>query len=211
MNEVRQAFLDAAAVASTLLEDPQVDARWDDAGASEGMTVGGIATHLVSSGIESLQNFLEAPEPQPSGRLLAPGRYFSGQSLDLAHEDHRSIRDGANAGSQAGSDEIRHRALTAISILTTQLAAASDDRLILVLGRFTMTLDDFTITRLVELLAHSDDLATSLGQVYDPPPQALSIALTCLTDVARRRHGDLAVLRTVARGGRVSEPVFPVF
>jgi hypothetical protein len=175
------------------------------------MSIGGIATHLVQSGIESLQNFLEAPEPEPSGRLLAPGRYFSGQSLNLDHEDHRSIRDGANAGSQRGSDEIRRRAATAISTLTTQLATASDDRLILVLGRFTMTLDDFTITRLVELLAHSDDLATSLNEAYDPPPQALTMVLGCLTDVARRRHGDRAVLRAVARGGRVSEPVFPVF
>lgn len=211
MNEVRQAFVDAATAASTLLDHPQVDARWDDAGASEGMTVGGIATHLISSGIDSLQNFLEAPEPQPSGRLLAPGRYFSGQSLDLAHEDHRSIRDSANAASQVGLDELRHRAVTSISTLTTQLATESDDRLILVLGRFTMTLDDFTITRLVELLAHSDDLATSLNVIYEPPQEALTIVLACLTDVARRRHGDLAVLRTVARGGRASEPVFPVF
>jgi Mycothiol maleylpyruvate isomerase N-terminal domain len=211
MNEVRQAFLDAATAASTLLDHPQVGTQWDDPGASEGMTVGGIAAHLVQSGIESLQNFLEAPEPQPSGRLLAPGRYFSGQSLDLEHDDHRSIRDSANAASQVGLDELRHRAATAISTLTTELTAASDDRLVLVLGRFTMTLDDLTITRLVELLAHSDDLASSLGINYDPPQQALTIVLACLTDVARRRHGDLAVLRTVARGGRVSEPVFPVF
>ena len=211
MNEVRQAFLDSAAAAASLLEYPEVGARWDDAGASEGMTVGAIATHLIQSGIESLQNFLEAPEPEPSGRLLAPGRYFSGQSLDLTHQDHRSIRDSANTASQVGLEEVRRRAATSIATLTTQLAAESDDRLILVLGRFTMTLNDFTITRLVELLAHGDDLATSLGVMYEPPPQALTIVLACLTDVARRRHGDLAVLRTVARGARASDPVFPVF
>lgn len=211
MNEVRQAFLDAATAGSMLLDHPQLGALWDEPGASEGMTVGGIATHLVQSGMESLQNFLEAPAPQPSGRLLAPGRYFSGQSLDLEHEDHRTIRDSANTAAQVGLDEVRHRVVTVISTLTTRLAAESDDRLVLVLGRFTMTLNDLTVTRLVEVLAHSDDLATSLDVVYEPPPVALTIVLDCLTDVARRRHGDRAVLRTVARGGRVSQPVFPVF
>ena len=33
----------------------------------------------------------------------------------------------------------------------------------------------------------------------------------CLTDVARRRHGDLAVLRTLARRERSIDGVFPVF
>ena len=176
-----------------------------------GLTVGGVATHLVQSGLESLVGFLEAPEPEPSGRLLAPGRFFSGQSLDLGHPDHLSIRDGANTGSQAGPDEMRRRAATAIAALASTLPGLSGDRLVLVLGRFTMTLDAVIITRLVELLAHSDDLASSLGVTYEPPPQALTVVLPCLTDVARRRHGDLAVLRAITRGGRAREPVFPVF
>jgi len=41
------------------------------------------------------------------------------------------------------------------------------------------------------------------------PPEAVSLVVSCLTDVARRRHGDLAVLRTLAR--RDTEGVSPVF
>jgi hypothetical protein len=211
MNAVRQAFLDASTAATVLLDHPQIEARWDDAGASEGMTVGAIAGHLVQSGIEMLAVCLEAPEPERSSRLLAPGRYFSGQSRDLEHDDHRAIRDSANANSQIGPVETRRRASAAISALATELPAMSDDRQVLVLGRFTMMLDDLVITRLIEVLAHSDDLATSLGVLYEPPAAALSAALPCLLDVARRRHGDLAVLRTITRGGRASEQVFPVF
>jgi hypothetical protein len=211
VNDVQQAFLDAAAAACELLDDPQLAPRWDEPGASAGLTVGGIATHLVQSGLESFVVFLEAPEPEPSGRLLAPARYFSGQSLDLEHPDHLAIRDGANAGSQVGPDAVRSRAAAAVSTLRTTLAGLPGDRLVLVLDRFTMTLDDLTVTRLVEVLAHSDDLASSLDVPYEPPAQALTFVLPCLTDVARRRHGDRAVLRALARADRLSGPVFPVF
>ena len=97
MNEVRSAFLDAAASAIELVHNPLVEARWDEPGASKGMTVGGIASHLIKSGIETLQAFLDEPEPVPSGRVLSPGRFYSGHSFDLEHEAHRSSRDSANA------------------------------------------------------------------------------------------------------------------
>ena len=211
MNEVRHAFLDAAASAVELVHHSQVEAHWDEPGACEGMTVGGIASHLIKSGISMLEACLDEPEPEPSGRVLTPGRFYSGQSLDLGHEAHRSIRDSANADARIGAIALRAEADTAVAVLTDQLAGAGDERLVLVLGRFTMTLDGLITTRLVELLAHSDDLATSLDLTYDPPAQALTIVSSCLIDVARRRHGDRALLRALARGDRAREPIFPVF
>jgi hypothetical protein len=57
-----------------------------------------------------------------------------------------------------------------------------------------------------------DDLAASTGvPTPDLPPHAVKLVAACLTDVARRRHGDLAVLRTLARRERSVEGVFPVF
>jgi hypothetical protein len=211
MNEIRHSFLDAAAAAIELVQHPQVEVHWDAPGASEGMTVGGIASHLIQSGIEMLQACLDEPEPEPSDRVLAPGRFYSGQSVDLEHEAHRSIREAANTDAGIGAIKLRARAVTAMAALTNQLAGAGEERLVLVLGRFTMTLDGLITTRLVELLAHSDDLATSLDLPYDPPAQALTIVSACLIDVARRRHGDRTLLRALARGDRTREPVFPVF
>jgi hypothetical protein len=211
MNEVRQAFVDAAASAVELVHHPEVEAHWDDPGACEGMTVGGIASHLIKSGIGMLEASLAEPEPEPSGRVLAPGRFYSGQSVDLEHEAHRSIRDSANADARTGAAELRATAVKGLELLTEQVNSAADDRLVLVLGRFTMTLDGLITTRLVELLAHSDDLATSLDLTYDPPEQAITIVSSCLIDVARRRHGDRALLLALARGDRTHEPIFPVF
>ena len=61
---------------------------------------------------------------------------------------------------------------------------------------WTLTLDDFLVTRMMEIAVHSDDLALSVG-IATPPLQAavLDPVLTLLTGLAVRRHGPTAVLR----------------
>jgi hypothetical protein len=211
MNETRTAYLDAADVAARLVAYPEVAARWAESGASEGMTVGGIAVHLVTSGIEMPLQCLDVDSP-PNTRVLAPSRFFSGQTLDLEHEGHRENRQRAEAGAHRGAASLAADAAAAVSELTVRLAEQPEGRQLLVLGRFDMTLDGFLITRIVELLAHIDDLAASVeAPTPDLPHDAVGLVVSCLTDVARRRHGDLAVLRTLARSERSTEGVFPVF
>jgi hypothetical protein len=211
MNQTRTAFLEAAEIAVSLVASPEVAAHWAQPGASEGMTVGAVAAHLVSSGIEILVPYLEVDGP-PGTRVLEPSRYFSGQTLDLDHEGHRDVRQRAEEGSQRGAASLAADAAAAVAGLALRLAEQPEGRRVVVLERFDMTLDGFLVTRLVELLAHTDDLAASI-QVPTPtmPPDAVALVVTCLTDVARRRHGDLAVLRTLARRERSIEGVFPVF
>jgi Mycothiol maleylpyruvate isomerase N-terminal domain len=212
VNEVRVAYLEAAAVAADLVANPELAHRWDQDGACEGMTVGAIATHLIQSGMDMLVQCVETDEPPVSTRILDPARYYSGQSLDLEHEGHRAVRAASvAAAADRDAEDVRSDALVALEILTKRFSEESDDRQVLVLDKFTMTLDGLVVTRLVELLAHTDDLAASLGLVVEPPSAALAIVASCLTDVARRRHGDLAVLRALARGGRNTVEVFPVF
>jgi hypothetical protein len=211
VNQTRTTFVEAAEVAAALVRRPEVAARWFEPGASEGMTVGGAASHLVSSGIEMLVPLLEVDGP-PGTRVLEPSRYYSGQSLDLDHEGHQDVRKRAEAGAHRGAAALAADATAAVAGLSIRLAEQPADRRVQVLGSFDMTLDGFLVTRLVELLAHIDDLAASAAlPTPDLPPAAVSLVITCLTDVARRRHGDLAVLRTLARRERSTEGVFPVF
>ena len=211
MNLTRTSYLDAAEVAAGLVNRPEVAERWTEPGTSRGMTVGAIAAHLVGSGLEMLVPYLDADEP-PGTRTLEPSRYFSGQILDLDHEGHQEIRAKAEEGSQRGAASLAADAAAAVSLLRVRLGEQPEGRRVLVLGKFDMTLDGFLITRLVELLAHSDDLASSARvELPDLPRGAFDLVISCLTDVARRRHGDLAVLRTLARRERSTEGVFPVF
>jgi hypothetical protein len=175
------------------------------------MTVGAIAAHLVGSGIEILVPYLEAESP-PGTRVLEPSRYFSGQSLDLDHEGHREVRQKAEAGSHRGAASLATDVAAAVSGLTIRMAEQPEGRRIQVLGAFDMTLDGFLVTRMVELLTHTDDLAASVGvPTPDLPRGAIDLVVSCLTDVARRRHGDLTVLRSFTRRERSTPDVFPVF
>jgi hypothetical protein len=211
MNATRTAYLASARVAADLVAHPEVSARWEEPGASRGMTVGAIAAHLVGSGIEILVPYLEAESP-PGTRVLEPSRYFSGQSLDLDHEGHREVRQKAEAGSHRGAASLATDVAAAVSGLTIRMAEQPEGRRIQVLGAFDMTLDGFLVTRMVELLTHTDDLAASVGvPTPDLPRGAIDLVVSCLTDVARRRHGDLTVLRSFTRRERSTPDVFPVF
>lgn len=73
-------------------------------------------------------------------------------------------------------------------------------------------LDDFLRTRVVELVVHGDDLAASVA--LDPVPastETTSVAMEVLLHTARAAHGDLAVIRALARKERTAAGVFPVF
>ena len=62
---------------------------------------------------------------------------------------------------------------------------------------------DFLVTRLMEIVVHSDDLAASIGVVTPEfPAEVLAPVLDLLTGLAVRRHGSTAVVRTLARPQR---------
>jgi len=165
----------------------------------------------VSSGIEIVIPSLDGASP-PGTRVLEASRYFSGQSLDLEHQGHREVRTRAEVGAQRGGVATAAAAAAAVSELSVRLAEQPEGRRIQVLGSFAMTLDGFLVTRMVELLAHMDDLAASVELVTpELPGDAVGAVVACLSDVARRRHGDLAVLRALTRRERSAGGVFPVF
>ena len=72
-----------------------------------------------------------------------------------------------------------------------------------VYGDLVLILDDYLVTRLIELVVHGDDLAASLA--VTPPPlnaPATGLVIATLVEVARIRHGDPAVLRALTRRER---------
>jgi hypothetical protein len=65
---------------------------------------------------------------------------------------------------------------------------------------------------LLELVVHADDLAVSLGLepvAFSEP--AADLVVVTLSRISRRRHGSLAVIRSLARPGRAPPSVIAVF
>ena len=66
-----------------------------------------------------------------------------------------------------------------------------------------MLLDDYLVTRLLEMVVHADDLAVSVDlPTPDYPDRVWDLVVGCLTQAAIRRHGPLAVVRAMARTER---------
>ena len=89
------------------------------------------------------------------------------------------------------------------------LAAVGPDRAVLIPWQgWSLTVHDWLVTRKMEIVVHSDDLAASIG-VPTPefPEDVLAPVLGLLTGVAVRRHGQAAVVRALSRPQRAPASV----
>jgi hypothetical protein len=72
-----------------------------------------------------------------------------------------------------------------------------------------LRLYDYLRTRIIELAVHTDDLCVSIGR-ETPPLPGVAVAIEALVEVAILRHGELAVLRALARRERDPDQVLRV-
>ncbi len=75
-------------------------------------------------------------------------------------------------------------------------------------GPWALTLDDYLVTRLLELAVHCDDLAGSIGvRTPELPPAWFDAAAGVLCHLAARRHGQPALIRALSRAERAPETI----
>jgi hypothetical protein len=68
---------------------------------------------------------------------------------------------------------------------------------------WAVSFDDFLLTRVMEVVVHSDDLAVSVDVAPPELPQALlGPVLALLVGVSLQRHGQAAVVRALSRSER---------
>lgn len=202
---IRATFLEAALLARPLLARPEVAGAWESPSALTEMTVGALAGHLVRAAT-TVDGYLDQPEPPAPAGLDAPGYLLSIEGLsgpdgpDLQSEVHQGIRRRAADEASAGPEELLDRWDRTFSRLRLRLPVEPETRAVGVLGGRAMLLDEYLVTRLVELVVHSDDLAASFDwEPPDFPPRAWQLVTACLVETARRRHGPAAVVRAMTR------------
>ncbi len=209
---VRDVFLSTVGVARKLITSPEVAARWTEASALDRMTIGTVAAHLARAAL-TVQQYLELPPPDAATEPITAAQYFADAlPSDLDDEVHRGIRARSDQAASEGRDAVVRYLDDTIASVTVALASAPPDTRVTVFGKAAMLLDQYLVTRLVELVVHLDDLACSIG-VATPAvePEAVDVVTRCFVDIARIRHGDVAVIRALARRERAPVQVFPVF
>ncbi|WP_333738180.1 maleylpyruvate isomerase N-terminal domain-containing protein [Streptomyces sp. IBSBF 2806] len=196
--------MESAAQAVSLLDAPEVAASWEKPSALAQWAVGGLAGHLAYQ-ILSVDTALEEPasEEEP---LSVLEHYARAAWIDapLDGEISSGIRAKGEGISSEGVRRLVERSKDAVDRQRTRLHEAPADRVVFMPPTgWALSLDDFLLTRMVELAVHMDDLAVSVGLSAPKLPRAaFDPVVALLTELAARRHGQAALLRALTRAER---------
>ncbi|MFD7205294.1 maleylpyruvate isomerase N-terminal domain-containing protein [Streptomyces sp. NPDC059893] len=206
---LRDAYLGAAAQAVTLLGAPEVAASWEMTSALTEMTVGGLAGHLA------YQVFSVTPALQASTSQEAPipllEHYSRAAWIDapLDGEVNAGIRAKGEDIASGGAQVLLEHARAALAEQKVALPEVRGDLVVFMPQTgWALSLDDFLVTRMMELAVHMDDLAVSVGiAAPELSTTAFEPVLTLLARLAARRHGQAALLRALARAERAPSAI----
>ncbi len=205
MEVARTAFLESAAGAARLLGSTQLDDHWSEPSVLPEFAISGLAGHLLR-GIRTVETYLDGPDPE--GAPISATEYYDsiGLSADISSSLNRDVRTRGEEQASIGSRAMAAEAAALVERLSARLIAEASDRRLRVLGDLVITLDEYLRTRVVELILHTEDLALSLDlpTAASLTPTTATVAINTLVDLARRRHGDWAVMRALARRERDS-------
>lgn len=191
-----------------LVAADQVAVAWESESALPGMTVGGLTRHLVSQP-ECAVEFLRAQQPGDDVALTLAGYFDRVDWLHAGVDDieNTSIRDDFNEMARPGPGESMAVLERSRGDLSAAIAAA--ERTTYVPWQdCSLQVDDFLVCRLLEIVVHADDLATSIGltaPTFDDEVSEPVLAL--LAALSARRHGQDAVLRALSRTERAQGSV----
>ena len=206
----RAVYRDCVEAIGPLLRDPAVAAKWDEASALAEMPVSALAGHLLRV-LSTVERYLEQPEPLEEGRL-SPPVYFSNVKSDVHDPQNAAIRQRGAEEAAGGYDAlVKEYERLRVSVLEAMRDQPSSRRMSVFAGQ-VLLLDDYLVTRIVEAVVHADDLAVSCGlETPALPGDAYEATIRTLVDIGRARHGDLAVVRALARRERDDVEALRVF
>ncbi|MGW7241457.1 maleylpyruvate isomerase N-terminal domain-containing protein [Streptomyces sp. NPDC054804] len=206
---LKNAYLETAAQAVALLDAPEVAASWEKPSALAQWTVGGLAGHLAYQ-VFSVDPALEGPaseqEPIPVLEHYARALWID---APLDGEINSGIRAKGEGISSDGARRLVERIRVSLDRQRTGLEEVQGDRVVFMPQTgWALRLDDFLVTRMVELSVHMDDLAVSVGLgAPELPGDALDPVIALLTGLAVRRHGQAALLRALTRAERAPSAI----
>jgi hypothetical protein len=202
--DVRSVFLRAARSARDAIASPEVAARWDDGSALAQFTVRALAGHL-GRGAWVVEQYLDAGIADTPVEVPDAAGYYAAVVLTPDPDDalNATIRERGEAEAAGGRDAVLERLDATLARLGDRLPALPADTRVSVIMGVTLDLDEYLVTRIVELVVHIDDLAVSVGRdAPEPDPDAATLVVGALVGGARRRHGDRAVVRALTRRER---------
>ena len=162
--------------------DDLVDSDWDRCTRCEPWTVGELVGHVLVV-LSRVVPMVEAPSP--SGTPIPTADYFRPDDRFSSESNRQRVQSGIDQAATVGTgpaaiDAVRHTVLTLDEICRDQPL----DRLVLTRHDDVMTLDEFLLTRVVEVVLHGIDVADALGRAPWTTPAAGELVIGLLAGPA---------------------------
>jgi hypothetical protein len=204
----RTEFVTTCRIALELAGAPEVAAAWHSESTCAGMTVGALTCHLLSQ-TEVTAAFLHYPPPTTLAPITLLEHFDRAEwvSAPLEDEAHSSVRVESEEAAAAGPATVLADAAGVLDRLTTVLDAPRDPAVVYIPWHdWALTTDDFLVSRAMELVVHSDDLAASVGlPTPEFPPTVIANVVHILGAIGLQRRGQDAVIRTLIRPQRAPD------
>ncbi len=197
------AFVHAAGVSLDLLRHPEVAQRWSEPSALPRMSVGALACHLGRQTVRVAELLPTATDVAPLDS--ADAHYRSATWVtSTSPDDPANDRSHDDADAGLGVDALVRRTAHALDAARELLGSDQAQKVVLIPWQgWSLSRDDFLLTRLVEIVVHTDDLAASIGTpTPDFPEGAFTPVLELLARLAAHRHGQSAAISALSRDER---------
>jgi hypothetical protein len=199
-------YLASVAAASPLLRCDELAHRWNRPSALADFAVSGLAGHLTYT-VFNVELFLDAPSLPDVPTVDAVRYYLTAGDPDTPTDDpvKQRIRRRSDERATAGPVALADSFDEALKRLAVRLPTLDPAMAVAVFDRWMLRLDQFLLTRMIELAVHLDDLAVSLDVPTPPiPDEAADLVVVTLARIAHGRRGTLPVLRALSRRERAS-------
>ncbi len=197
------AFVSAAVISLDLIRSPEIAGHWLKPSLLPKMSVGALACHLGRQSVRVAELLLVATDVPPLDS--AEAHYSSAAWVTSSSpDDPPNDRSTDVAEAALGAAALDQRVTKALESARGMLSAGdARDVVLLPWQGWSLRRDDFLLTRLLEIVVHTDDLALSID-VLPPtlPDDVLMPVLELLTRLAIGQHGQSAVISTLTRRER---------
>jgi len=193
----------AATAALGLLRRPEVADQWLTPSALPKMSIGALACHLGRQVVRAAELLPMATKAPPLESVDAH-YHRAAWVVSTSPDDPANDRSADDAEAALGATVLTERTSESLETVRRMLAGGTARDVVPIPWQgWSLRRDDFLLTRMTEIVVHADDLALSVG-VPTPefPDEVFAPVRDLLVRLAVRRHGQAAVISTLARRER---------
>jgi len=194
----------AAAVALGLIQHDEVREQWLTPSVLPKMSVGALACHLGRQVVRAAELLPMATDAAPLE--CADAHYHrAAWVMSTSPDDPSNDRSTDDAEAALGPAALALRTGGALETVRRLLADGTARDVVPVPWQgWSLRRDDFLLTRMLEIVVHTDDLALSVSvRTPEFPAEAFAPVRDLLVRLAVKRHGQSAVISALARSERI--------